>query len=89
MMDLEIADYERTVQALTTQVQEKDEEITEMKTEIERLEVRAKTLQEQIGMSNCRCIHVATDCGLLCLSYAVPFIGCIYLVCFMPQFRGF
>ena len=50
MMDLEIADYERTVQALNTQVREKDVEITEMKTEIERLEGRTKTLQEQIGM---------------------------------------
>lgn len=49
MMDLEIADYERTVQALNTKVSEKDAEITELKTEIERLEGRTKVLQEQIG----------------------------------------
>ena len=49
MMDLEIADYERTAQALNEKIREKDKEVEEMKTEINRLEERTKALQGQIG----------------------------------------
>lgn len=52
MMDLEIADYERTVEALNGKVAEKEKELEEYKTEIDRLEGRTKTLQEQIGILN-------------------------------------
>lgn len=49
MMDLEIADYERTVEALNGKVAEKEKELEEYKSEIDRLEGRTKNLQEQIG----------------------------------------
>ena len=49
MMDLEIADYERTMEALNGKVAEKEKEVEENKAEIEKLEGRTKNLQEQIG----------------------------------------
>lgn len=49
MMDLEIADYERTVQALNNKITERDAAITDLKSEVERLEEKAKALKEQIG----------------------------------------
>ena len=48
-MDLEIADYERTVEALNNTIAEKDKLLEENKTEIDTLEDRVKTLKEQIG----------------------------------------
>ena len=48
-MDLEIADYERTMEALNGKVAEKEKEVEENKAEIEKLEGRTKNLQEQIG----------------------------------------
>ena len=48
-MDLEIADYERTVEALNNTIAEKDKIIEENKAEIDLLEDRVKTLKEQIG----------------------------------------
>ena len=48
-MDLEIADYERTVEALNNTIAEKDKIIEENKGEIDLLEDRVKTLKEQIG----------------------------------------
>ena len=48
-MDLEIADYERTVEALNNTIAEKDKLLEENKTEIDMLEDRVKTLKEQIG----------------------------------------
>ncbi|KAK3605782.1 hypothetical protein CHS0354_033984 [Potamilus streckersoni] len=49
MMDLEIADYERTVQALNGRIADRDKTISELRLEINRLEERAKVLQEQAG----------------------------------------
>ena len=49
MMDLEIADYERTVEALNNTIAEKEKLLEENKTEIDTLEDRVKTLKEQIG----------------------------------------
>ena len=48
-MDLEIADYERTVEALNSKVTERDATITELRSEVERLEEKARGLKEQIG----------------------------------------
>ena len=48
-MDLEIADYERTMEALNAQLAGKDANITELKVEIERLEEGNKSLKEQLG----------------------------------------
>ena len=48
-MDLEIADYERTVQALNNVIAEKDKALEENRTEIDTLEERVKTLKEQTG----------------------------------------
>ena len=48
-MDLEIADYERTVEALNNVIAEKDKTIDENRTEIDMLEERVKTLKEQTG----------------------------------------
>ena len=48
-MDLEIADYERTVEALNNTIAEKDKLLEENRAEIDMLEDRVKTLKEQIG----------------------------------------
>ena len=48
-MDLEIADYERTVSGLNATIQEKDALVAEQKSEIERLEKRTEVLQNEIG----------------------------------------
>ena len=48
-MDLEIADYERTVQALNNVIADKDKALEENRTEIDTLEERVKTLKEQTG----------------------------------------
>lgn len=53
MMDLEMADYERTVQILNSQLAERDQSLTELKTEVKRLEDRNKVLKEQIGLCLC------------------------------------
>ena len=49
MMDLEIADYERTVNSLQAQLNNKDEKIVELQNEVTHYEERTKTLQKQIG----------------------------------------
>jgi predicted nucleic acid-binding Zn-ribbon protein len=49
MMDLEMADYERTVQILNGQITDRDQSITELQTEVKRLEDHNKVLKEQIG----------------------------------------
>ena len=51
-MDLEIADYERTVSGLNATIQEKGALIVEQTTEIQRLENRTKALQIDIGVLN-------------------------------------
>ena len=61
MMDLEIADYERTVEALNNTIAEKEKLLEENKTEIDTLEDRVKTLKEQIGESwpsNTKCLNI-------------------------------
>ena len=50
-MDLEIADYERTVHALNAQLSDQDSLITDLKAEISRMEERIQLMQTQIGMS--------------------------------------
>ena len=51
MMDLEIADYERTVHALNAQLSDRDSHITDLKAEINRVEERVQLMQTQIGTS--------------------------------------
>lgn len=48
MMDLEIADYERTVNSLQVQLSNKDEKIAELQNEVTHYEERTKTLQKEI-----------------------------------------
>jgi len=48
-MDLEMADYERTVQALNQQLTERDKTTVDLQTEVQRQEDRVKSLQEQLG----------------------------------------
>lgn len=47
-MDLEIADYERTVNSLQVQLSNKDEKIAELQNEVTHYEERTKTLQKEI-----------------------------------------
>ena len=49
MMDLEIADYERTVESLNAQVAEREKSIKEGETEIARLQENLKSTQTQLG----------------------------------------
>ena len=49
MVDLEIADYERTVQALTEQLQEKDKTIRGLEEEQRRVEQKNSSLAQQLG----------------------------------------
>ena len=48
-MDLEIADYERTVQSLNDAITERDSKVKDLETEISRLEEKASSLQKQLG----------------------------------------
>ncbi len=48
-MDLEIADYERTVQTLNAQVAERDAKISEKDAEIGRCEEKSAALKKQLG----------------------------------------
>ena len=48
-MDLEIADYERTVHTLNEQVRDKDTRIMSMETEISRQEEKVSALNKQLG----------------------------------------
>ncbi|KAL5005239.1 hypothetical protein ScPMuIL_018695 [Solemya velum] len=48
MMDLEIADYDRTVQSLNVQLRQQNEKLTELQGDIVKHEERAKSLQEEI-----------------------------------------
>ena len=50
MMDLEIADYERTVTALNGQLTDRDGQIAILKAEILRVEERVQLMQTQIGI---------------------------------------
>lgn len=52
-MDLEIADYERTVNSLQVQLSNKDEKIAELQNEVTHYEERTKTLQKEIGQKLC------------------------------------
>lgn len=49
MLDLEIADYERTISALHSQVAERDRKIEEIKMEIDKQEQTMSLMQTQIG----------------------------------------
>ena len=49
MMDLEIADYERTMQTLNEQITERDLVITECRAETARQEENVAALQKQLG----------------------------------------
>lgn len=48
-MDLEIADYDRTVQSLNVQLRQQNEKLTELQGDIVKHEERAKSLQEEIS----------------------------------------
>ena len=63
MMDLEIADYERTVHALNAQLSDRDSQITSLKAEISRVQERIQLMQTQISM----CLFVAVTIGRHCL----------------------
>ena len=49
MMDLEIADYERTIKTLNEQIELKNEKAKEQETEIDRLNEMQTALQKQLG----------------------------------------
>ncbi|CAL4075358.1 unnamed protein product, partial [Meganyctiphanes norvegica] len=49
MIDLEMRDYEQTVEELNTQLAEKDTNFAELKTELEREKSRSANLQEQLN----------------------------------------
>lgn len=57
-MDLEIADYERTVNSLQVQLSNKDEKIAELQNEVTHYEERTKTLQKEIGQKLCLYFHI-------------------------------
>ena len=48
-MDLEIADYERTIRTLNHTVDEKETEIKTLEEEVTRLQERIDSMQKQIG----------------------------------------
>ena len=49
MLDLEMADYERTISTLNAQVAEKDSKVTQVNRELEKLEQRISLMQTQLG----------------------------------------
>jgi peptidoglycan hydrolase CwlO-like protein len=49
MMDLEIADYERTVKTLYSQVADRDAKIQALQEDIERMEEQRQSLQKLLG----------------------------------------
>ena len=51
-MDLEIADYEKTVSNLNHIIQEKDGKMMEFQTEIERLQKRNESMLKEIGLKD-------------------------------------
>ena len=51
LMDLEIADYERTVSNLSATISERDGKITNLTTEIDSLEKRLEAMQNEVGKS--------------------------------------
>ena len=53
MMDLEIADYERTVQNLNDIVSQKDSQINSQQAEEDRLNERIESLNKQLGLLLC------------------------------------
>ena len=52
-MDLEIADYERTVQNLNDIVSQKDSQINSQQAEEDRLNERIESLNKQLGLLLC------------------------------------
>lgn len=52
LMDLEIADYEKTVSNLNHIIQEKDGKMMEFQTEIERLQKRNESMLKEIGLKD-------------------------------------
>lgn len=51
MLDLEMADYERTIHALNEQLTERNSQLSDARAEIIRLEERLQFMQNQIGRS--------------------------------------
>jgi uncharacterized coiled-coil protein SlyX len=49
MLDLEIADYERTIHSLNAQLAERDGQMASLKAEVSRLEERLQLMHTQIG----------------------------------------
>ena len=52
MMDLEIADYERTVQTLNAQIADRDSKLHEKDDEVRRIEETVNSLKRQLGMDD-------------------------------------
>ena len=52
MMDLEIADYERTVQTLNAQIADRDSKLCEKDEEVRRIEETVNSLKKQLGMAD-------------------------------------
>lgn len=50
-MDLEIADYERTVHALTQQLEQRDSQVADLKSEMKGWEERVQLMKSQLGMT--------------------------------------
>ena len=49
MMDLEIADYERTVQTLNAEIADRDSKLKEKDDEVRRIEEKTNSLKKQLG----------------------------------------
>lgn len=61
LMDLEIADYEKTVSNLNVIIQEKDCKTLELQTEIERLQTRNESMQKEIGLTVFLFMNIKTN----------------------------
>ena len=86
MMDLEIADYERTVEALNSKVTERDATITELRSEVERLEEKARGLKEQIGKISRSLVQAEIIAIIVIFSRCVHF--CLIIVpCYFTHQR--
>ena len=57
MMDLEIADYERTVQTLNAQITDRDNKLSEKDDEVRRIEEKVNSLKKQLGMFHYKCLN--------------------------------
>lgn len=71
-MDLEIADYEKTVSSLNATIDERDAKITNLTTEVDSLEKRLDAMQNEVGKMECSCSNYALNDCFLPNSYFFP-----------------